>query len=625
MNNIGSGVEELIYAFHQWVDSPGLYLNQASLEFDTFHYACFNHAMGLFGPPDPEKLKNRRDIKGLVGALKYRGSAQVRKNAASALADLAGGLPAQQLEGAVGALIAQLEDSDSEAGAAAARALGAIGRPALLPLVSILHSASERSREGAAQAMGRLAESLPEATNLHLSVDPLITLLRDPSPAIRQSASWALGRVSQRLEPAQRSLPTDSLIFCLRDANPEVRESAVNSLALLGLGRAIRPLSGMLEDPSARVRLAGAEALETLGWQPNTPVDLARLYVAHQDWPGAVSTGSAAIPALALALGDRDHAIRLQAVQAIGTIASPDGIETLLSALKDEDGGVRAAAVGALEKTGAPEAIDALLAALRDPDHFVRIAVARALGSTRDARAIPALIQLLPSHEREIQDSASQALARLGSLATPHLIAVLGETDLPLVDAAGKILIQIGSDAVPALILRLEAVHYPINQAAAALLGQIGDIRAVRPLITALSDPNLASQAALALGKISDERAVKPLIEALVSPSDLVQQSAAQALGAIGDPSAVEPLLVLLRSPEYPVRLDSARALLAMYRSNKIGVAQKRKIIEQRERIIRKHNDTTVHQDENRHDWHMDQSIHDDSGIGLDFPFETYP
>lgn len=578
--------------------------------------------MGLFGPPNPEKLKNKRDIKGLLGALKYRRSALVRKNAALGLADLAALLPTQNFTDAIPVLIAALEDDDPAVVTGVVQALSAVGQPAFLPLVSSLRTASERGRESAARALGRLGSALIEPANLALAVDPLVNLLRDTNQTVRRAAAWALGRIAQRLDPAQRGLPIETLILCLHDSAAEVREAAVYSLGRMGEGRAIRPLITALDDPSAAVRKGASEALGLLGWQPNTPAELTSYRIARQDWQGASAFGSTSITALSRVAKESDVSNRIAAIIALGQTGSPEAVGALVTTLKDTDKAVRSAAAEALEKLGSAHAIEPLLAAVRDQDRFVRIAIARALSYTQDPRAVPPIINLLGSHDEDAIEVASEALVRLGSLSVPNLIALLTDANQFLIEPAGKILVKIGTSASQSLIILLQEGVNPANKTAAFLLGEIGDARAVRPLITALANPDLSVQAAQALGKIGDSRAVKPLLEALGSLSETTQRTAAQALGAIGDPLALEPILQLLRSSDRQTRLDAARALLTMYQSNKLTLAQKQKILEHRDKITSKHTDIGVHQDENRYDWHMDHVVHDDSGIGLSFPLD---
>ena len=42
----------------------------------------------LFGPPNVEKLKSKKDVKGLIKALQYGEDWQIRKDAAEAIGDI---------------------------------------------------------------------------------------------------------------------------------------------------------------------------------------------------------------------------------------------------------------------------------------------------------------------------------------------------------------------------------------------------------------------------------------------------------------------------------------------------------------------------------------------------------
>lgn len=585
----------------------------------------FNHVlinwMGIFGPPDVEKLQNRRDIKGLVSALKYPKDPLIRKNAALALAGLASrGADAARTR-AVPALIAALEDSDPAVISAAVQALGAIGQPAVLPLVSALRSPLDHTREGSARSIGRAGASISEPAYLRLVVDPLIALLRDPVLPVRRAAAWSLGRITPCLEPAQRRLPVESLVLALRDPSPEVREAAVASLGRSGEGIAIRPLVGALEDPAAAVSKIACEALDALGWKPASPIETASYCIARQDWAGVVACGEAAAPSLIRAIQGADQASRLFSIRALGRIASPDAIAPLVAMLKDSDEILRAAAASALEDAGAPQAIDPLLQAIRDRDRTVRKAVTRALGRTQDSRAVLPVIAVLRSRDKEMVDTAADALVLLGAASVPDLLPLLSEPDSSTQEMVGKVLVKIGSPAVLPLIALLRDAPFPTNRLAVQLLGEIRDPRAVWPLTNVLGSPDLAISAINALGQIGDSRAVRILLDQLNAYSEPVQRAAALALGSIGDPQALEPLLQLLRASDRQTRVEAANALLRMYRSGNLDLSQKRKILEQQDRFTERHNDVGSHQDEARNpDWHTDLSMHEDTGIGLDFP-----
>jgi HEAT repeat protein len=577
--------------------------------------------MGIFGPPDVEKLKSKHDVKGLLGALKYRDSAAIRKNAALALVDILPASPGKALANAVPVLIAALEDGDPGVVNACVQALGAVGQPAFMPLLSNLRAPGERSREASARALGRIVTGLTDPSLLKLSGDPLAALLRDPTPSVRRAASWSLGRIHNRLEPAQRSLVLESLILALRDPASEVRETAAASLGRSESTRAIRPLVSALEDDSPAVRKTAAEGLAALGWNPMDNLEKATHAIARQEWEAAAQFGPAAAPALIRVLTGGDTASRVSAAQVLGKTGSPEVIEPLVKALKDQEEAVRIAAAAALEQAGAPAAVDALLVAIRDRDRDVRMAVALALAHTHDPRAVSPLMNLLRAPDKQMSAAAAKALVGLGSHAVPALLQMLSESDPAAQDTAAQALTQLGAPAVMDLTSLLREGRPPVNRLAAHILGEIRDPRAVWPLISALQISEMLVPSIQALGKIGDARAVKPLLDVLnTSFSEIVQQSTALALGMIGDPQALEPLIQMLRASEYQVRADAARALILLYRSGRLDVGQKRKILEYQDRIREKHTDIRTHQDETTPpDWHVDQSFHEDTGIGLDF------
>jgi hypothetical protein len=79
--------------------------------------------MGLFGPPNVDKMKAKGDVRGLIKALNYSAHAHPTVS------------------------------SD------AARALGQIGAPAVGPLIVVLQEGNQRVRGYAAQALGELGDT----------------------------------------------------------------------------------------------------------------------------------------------------------------------------------------------------------------------------------------------------------------------------------------------------------------------------------------------------------------------------------------------------------------------------------------------------------------------------------
>lgn len=87
--------------------------------------------MSFLSPPNVQKLKDERDVPGLIKALRYLLKSDVRKAAAEALGSLAD-------PRAVQPLVEALKDDREEVAQAAAQALVACGEPAVEPLIKLV-------------------------------------------------------------------------------------------------------------------------------------------------------------------------------------------------------------------------------------------------------------------------------------------------------------------------------------------------------------------------------------------------------------------------------------------------------------------------------------------------------
>ena len=95
-----------------------------------------------------------------------------------------------------------------------------------------------------------------------------------------------------------------------------------------------------LGDEHWLVRATAAEALDNLGWQPDSSEGEARYQVAKRHWGRCIEIGAPCVEPLIVALKDT-HAdkytfVREAAAEALGEIADTRATEPLISALKDE-------------------------------------------------------------------------------------------------------------------------------------------------------------------------------------------------------------------------------------------------------------------------------------------------
>jgi HEAT repeat protein len=99
--------------------------------------------------------------------------------------------------------------------------------------------------------------------------------------------------------------------------------------------------------------------------------------------------GSAALPALALALGDGAQPARPAAARALGMLGGPDAVAPLTAALSSEDGAVRRAAAEALARAGTALALDDLSRAMCEASEDTDLAAAAAVLAIEARTASP--------------------------------------------------------------------------------------------------------------------------------------------------------------------------------------------------------------------------------------------
>ncbi len=205
--------------------------------------------MGIFdifkGKPDIKKMKENKDVEGLIEALKHKDNL-IREDAAEALGRIGD-------KRAVKPLIHALEDEDRGVRKLTAVALGNIkDKRAVEPLINALKDGGYGVYEDASWALGRIGDKR--------AVEPLINDLKDVNRGSggRRNAAVALGNIKDKraVEP---------LINALKDVSDYVRFYAAEALGRIGDKRAVEPLINALEDEDRGVRRRAASALGKIG------------------------------------------------------------------------------------------------------------------------------------------------------------------------------------------------------------------------------------------------------------------------------------------------------------------------------------------------------------------------
>ena len=441
----------------------------------------------------------------------------------------AGAVPAELAQAAV-----DLDAADLDTRRDAAAQLAEAGEEGVALLLARMAQAPV---EAHAQLVVALGAAEPTATVLQA----LTTHLADPDDRLRAAAAEAAADLEGDARPL---LPR--LRIALVDPAPDVRLFAALALGYLVEPDNVPALVPLLEDPTAEVRAAAAEALTAHG----------RFAVA------------AAEPLRIRLLQDEAQEVRTQAAQALGRIGlpSPPVLIALAAASQEREAGVRRAAREALGLIGpgAASQVSALITGLSDTeDEEAQAAAAWALGrmGTAGKPAVDTLLPLALGSQALVADAAILALARIQDRGSIGVLCDAPTTRRAMFEALATT--PMTADSLPPAALAALSDWVPDNRVAAMrLVAPLAHPEALSVFLNRLNDTEarervLAAEALVPYGPQAAS-AVPALVRLLEDPAPGVAEAAAAALLAIG-PSAVSAV-----QAAYQGRSKLGRAWIAL-------------------------------------------------------------
>ncbi|MDN5338915.1 MAG: hypothetical protein PWQ30_24 [Euryarchaeota archaeon] len=347
-------------------------------------------------------------------------------------------------------LVAVLESDDPRSRADAARALAALGVPAIPEILKALEQARPASRD-------RMVESLVSVGAP--SIPLLLALILRAGPGLQAS-------ISRTIAEAENSM-AEMLMPALHHDQPAIRRATV--IALQGMGRkAIPPLTKALHDGNPSVRREAANVLASMKWSPENVQEKVHFYCLREDWKELAKLQGAAVPALLKALASTDPQMRSESARTLGKIRDPRAVPQLIKAVKDPRPDVRIRAVEALGEIGDDRAKPPLVDVLNDPHHQVRMEAAWALGKLGWVPQSD-----LQKAEYLIASEQWNELVRMGRTAIPPLIRALGIGYSGVRTGASEALRQLGQPALNALSMEASSKDPARKQRALAALEYI--------------------------------------------------------------------------------------------------------------------------------------------------------
>lgn len=187
-----------------------------------------------------------------------------------------------------------------------------------------------------------------------------------------------------------------------------------------------------------------------------------------------------------------------------------------------------------------------ILAMLKSAETDVLREGAYLAGEAHCEDAVPLLVEMLKSSNIGVQESADNALRKIGGQeAVSGVIPLLRSDDAPVRNGAMDILRALGSQELQLIIPLLKEEDVDIRIFATDILGSCGNVMAVAPLCEALlKDPevNVRYQAAVSLGDLGLPEAAKCLNQAM-RDEEWVQYSVIEALAKIRHASSIDAMV----------------------------------------------------------------------------------
>lgn len=216
---------------------------------------------------------------------------------------------------------------------------------------------------------------------------------------------------------------------------------------------------------------------------------------------------------------DPDPIVRQNAVIYVGMEKKKTNVPALVKMLGDENAGVRRAAVNALVQTGDKSCVSALVDRYgAEKDLAVKMNIVVALGDLKARSALPLLTSLLKDSYPPFRSEALRALGKINDPGTySKIVARLSDeaegVQVMAAEVAGNLKL---ASAVPDLIKNLENSVPVVRRASVKALGKVADAAALPRLEQMLQDADslVARTAKEAIGLISErgkETGAKPV------------------------------------------------------------------------------------------------------------------
>jgi len=476
----------------------------------------------------------------------------------------------------VGALIAQIQGPDEAQRMAAVEALASARlADAIGPLFGLLEGANRDADVAARLAIARIVyrASAPNTANRSAVASALAQVAASPGRVgvrrhalrmvsfvgrdevvpvltallkdheVREMARWALLRI-----PGDKV--TQAFLKAVPAASGEFKAGLINALAARGTVLDSPVVGVALRDKDEAVRIAAIEALGRIPDRSSEPFLREALTTGSARERAAASDAYLHLAEALLAAGQAEH-------------AAPMFQRRYRDALTEQG---KCAALGGLAKAGGDGAVPVLLKAVSGRQKTLAGVAAASLAAIPGGDATREIARALPSAGPEVRLRLISILGQRRDLAGVPSLLVVAQTSQNLAERAAALaaLGEVGSPAaMPALVSAVRSRHDTIKNAAINSLAQLPGGGATDAIAAAVKTAPAAARPLLiqVLGYRRDRQATPALIAAMKVNSRAVRLAAIEAAGRLDDPAAIPELLRAVSGPSGPEPAEAAIAL----------------------------------------------------------------
>jgi len=415
-----------------------------------------------------------------------------------------------------------------------------------------------------------------------------------PDPAVDEAFRAALGTLNGKplvgvigsVGVRRDTKAVDLLTPLLKDSNPDVARATARALGSIGNSAAAQALHSRLGNVSGQDKLHVCEGLlrcaEALAVENQTQKAIAiydhlrKLDSPHQVRAGALrgailTRGRDGIALLQEHLRSDDYILFSAACQAALEIRGSQVTRALTTEVNQLPADNQTLVIWTLGKRGDAAALPALSALSKEGPKNVRIEAIKAFPQIGDGSAVPVLVEILNDADRQISQSAQDALAAIpGRQAHAAVMEMLDSNNtnkrLIALELIGR---RRMTRSLPALLKAAEDADPKIRPAAMRRIGELGSAREISPLLDVL----------MRLSESQDLSAMERALSAVCTKTDYPQSNTSkltgllnraspgqkgvllQVLGVIGGPEALEAVRKAVNDTNNQVRAAAVRSL----------------------------------------------------------------